>query len=36
MVKNPFANAGNMGWIPGQETEIPHSHVATTGPVSPN
>ena len=33
MVKNPPANAGGVGWIPGQGTKIPHvrgnqAHVA--------
>ena len=36
MVKNPSVNAGNTGWIPDQETEIPHCHVAASGPVSPS
>ena len=25
VVKNPRSNAGDMGWIPGQGTKIPHA-----------
>ena len=41
VVKNPPANAGGLGWIPGKGTKTPHAEgqlspcATTTGPTRP-